>query len=104
MRIGIATDHGGFGLKDELVSQLRAAGQDVVDFGAYSPTPGDDYPDFVIPLAQSVAAGKVDRDVAICGGGVGPTVCANKVPFQLGCSPELDSKRGFAFLAAVMAR
>jgi len=34
MRIGIATDHGGFGLKEELVAQLRAAGHEVIDFGA----------------------------------------------------------------------
>jgi ribose 5-phosphate isomerase B len=79
MRIGIATDHGGFGLKQELISQLRAAGYDVVDFGAHSLTPDDDYPDFVVPLAQAVVAGKVDRGLAICGSGVGASVCANKV-------------------------
>jgi ribose 5-phosphate isomerase B len=79
MRLGIATDHGGFGLKQEFLAQLRAAGHDVVDFGAYSLNPGDDYPDFVIPLAEAVAAGKVERGVAICGSGVGASVCANKV-------------------------
>ena len=46
MRIGIATDHGGFGLKQDLITQLRAAGYDVVDFGAHSLTTDDDYPDF----------------------------------------------------------
>ena len=51
MRLGIATDHGGFGLKEELVAHLRAAGHEVVDFGAHGLNPGDDYPDFVIPLA-----------------------------------------------------
>ena len=40
---------------------------------------GDDYPDYVIPLAQAVVAGKVERGVAICGSGVGAAVCANKV-------------------------
>ena len=80
MRVGIATDHGGFGLKEELVAQLRAAGHEVVDFGAHSLAPGDDYPDFVIPLAQAVAAGNVERGVAICGSGVGASVCANKIP------------------------
>jgi ribose 5-phosphate isomerase B len=80
MRIGIATDHGGFGLKEELVSKLRAAGHEVVDFGAYCLSPGDDYPDFVIPLAQAVAVGKVERGLAVCGSGVGASVCANKVP------------------------
>src|SRR4029077_7619249 len=41
---------------------------------------GDDYSDFVIPLARAVAAGTVDRGVAVCGSGVGASVCANKVP------------------------
>jgi ribose 5-phosphate isomerase B len=80
MRVGIATDHGGFGLKEELLAHLRAAGHEVVDFGAYNLSPSDDYPDFVIPLARAVAAGEVERGVAICGSGVGAAVCANKVP------------------------
>jgi ribose 5-phosphate isomerase B len=79
MRLGIATDHGGFGLKEELVGHLRAQGHEVVDFGAYALNPDDDYPDFIIPLCQAVVAGKVERGVAICGSGVGAAVCANKV-------------------------
>jgi ribose 5-phosphate isomerase B len=78
MRVGIATDHGRFGFKEELLAKLRAAGHDMVDFGAFSLIPSDDYPDFVIPLAQAVAAGQVERGVAICGSGVGASVCANK--------------------------
>jgi ribose 5-phosphate isomerase B len=80
MRVGIATDHGGFHLKEELVVHLRELGHEVVDVGAHSMNPGDDYPDFVIPLAQAVAAGKVTRGVAVCGSGVGASVCANKIP------------------------
>ena len=79
MRIGIATDHGGFNLKEELVKQLREAGHEVVDFGAHRLNQGDDYPDYVVPLAEAVAAQKVDRGVAICGSGVGASVCANKI-------------------------
>ena len=79
MRIGIATDHGGFGLKEELIARIRTAGHEVVDFGAHSLNPDDDYPDYVVPLGQAVVAGKVDRGVAICGSGVGASVCANKV-------------------------
>jgi ribose 5-phosphate isomerase B len=79
MRVGIATDHGGFGLKEDLAVRLRAAGHEVVDFGAHALASGDDYPDFVIPLAQAVAAGTVERGVAVCGSGVGAVVCANKV-------------------------
>jgi len=80
MRIGIATDHGGFVLKEQLLAHLREGGHEVVDFGADSFNPGDDYPDFITPLAQAVSAGKVDRGVAVCGSGVGAAVCANKVP------------------------
>src|SRR5499426_4317673 len=80
MHVGIATDHGGFALKEELAGRLRAAGHEIVDFGAHSLKPDDDYPDFVIPLAQAVAAGTVDRGVAVCGSGVGAAVCANKLP------------------------
>jgi ribose 5-phosphate isomerase B len=79
MRVGIATDHGGFGLKEEFVAQLRGAGHEVVDFGAHSLNPSDDYPDFVVPLARAVVAGHVERGVAICGSGVGASVCANKI-------------------------
>jgi ribose 5-phosphate isomerase B len=80
MRVGIATDHGGFSLKAELVAQLRAAGHDVVDFGADKLSPDDDYPDFVVPLAEAVAADTVERGVAVCGSGVGASICANKIP------------------------
>ena len=79
MRIGIATDHGGFGLKEDLLCKLKEADYEVVDFGAHSLQPTDDYPDFVIPLARSVAAGEVDRGIAICGSGVGVSVAANKI-------------------------
>ncbi len=80
MRVGIAADHAGFGLKEELVRQLRAAGHEIIDFGAHVLRPDDDYPDFVTPLARAVAAGQVDRGLAVCGSGVGAAVCANKVP------------------------
>ena len=80
MRVGIATDHGGFELKEALVAHLGEAGHEVVDVGAYSLNPQDDYPDFVTPLAQMVAAGNVERGVAVCGSGVGASVCANKIP------------------------
>jgi ribose 5-phosphate isomerase B len=78
MRLGIATDDGGFGVKEELVARIRAAGHEVVDFGAHSLNPDDDYPDYVVPLGQAVVAGKVDRGVAICGSGAGASVGANK--------------------------
>jgi ribose 5-phosphate isomerase B len=80
MRIGIAADHGGFALKTQLTAALKAACYEVVDFGAHQLVVGDDYPDFVVPLARAVATGAVARGVAICGSGVGACVVANKVP------------------------
>ncbi len=79
MRVGIAADHGGFALKLQLVVALREAGHEVVDFGAHHLNLGDDYPDFVIPLARAVAAREIERGVALCGSGVGASVAANKV-------------------------
>lgn len=78
-RIGLAADHEGFGLKEQLAGKLRSAGYQVVDFGARRLDPGDDYPDFVVPLARAVARGELDRGVAVCGSGVGACVAANKV-------------------------
>ena len=80
MRVGIASDHGGFDLKHELIGQLHRAGHEIIDFGADSLREDDDYPDFVIPLGCAVAASQVERGVAICGSGVGASVCANKIP------------------------
>jgi ribose 5-phosphate isomerase B len=88
MRLGIATDHGGFELKETLAQRLRKAGHEVVDFGAHQLTPEDDYPDFVIPLGRAVAGGEVERGIAVCGSGVGATVCANKIKGVRACLIE----------------
>ncbi len=79
MRIGIAADHGGFELKVQLTAALKAAGHEIADFGAHEMVPGDDYPDFVVPLARALARGEITRGLAICGSGVGACVAANKV-------------------------
>jgi ribose 5-phosphate isomerase B len=79
LRVGIAADHAGYELRQYLFIKLSDAGYEVVDFGDRRPKMDDDYPDFVIPMAQAVAAGKVERGVAICGSGVGASVAANKV-------------------------
>jgi ribose 5-phosphate isomerase B len=80
MRVGIASDHGGFALKAQVAESLRGSGHEVVDFGAHQLDPGDDYPDFIIPLARAVADGKVERGLALCGSGVGASIASNKVP------------------------
>ncbi len=96
MHIGIATDHGGFELKEKLAPRLREAGHDVTDFGAHKLDEDDDYPDFVVPLGKAVASGKVDRGVAICGSGVGASVCLNKIKGVRACLIEdhFSAKQG----------
>jgi ribose 5-phosphate isomerase B len=79
MSVGIAADHGGFELKVYLITALKAAGFEVMDFGAHALVEEDDYPDFVVPMARAVAKGEIARGLAICGSGVGASVAANKV-------------------------
>jgi ribose 5-phosphate isomerase B len=83
--IGIASDHGGYELKEYLAGMLREAGYEAIEFGDRQPKPDDDYPDFVVPLARAVARGDLDRGVAICGSGVGASVAANKVAGVRAC-------------------
>ena len=83
-------------MKEKLATKFRDAGHEVVDFGAHSLVPDDDYPDFVVPLGRAVVAGKVDRGVAICGSGVGASVCLNKVRGVRACLIEdhFSAKQG----------
>ena len=79
MKIGIAADHGGYKLKEVIHPWLIKLGHEVIDFGAYKLDNADDYPDYIIPLAQAVADKEVERGIALCGSGVGASVAANKV-------------------------
>ncbi len=78
MIIGVAVDHGGFNLKAFLIAALREWGHEVRDFGAYQFEADDDYPDFVIKVSSALAKGEVERGIAVCGSGIGASVCANK--------------------------
>jgi ribose 5-phosphate isomerase B len=79
MKIGIAADHGGFALKEDIKPWLTAQGYEVTDFGAHALNQEDDYPDFVVPLARAVASSAVACGIAICGSGVGASIAANKI-------------------------
>ena len=79
MRVGVAADHGGFELKGQMQEELKAAGYEIVDYGAQEYDAAVDYPDLVVPLARAVAKGEVARGIAICGSGVGASVAANKI-------------------------
>ena len=78
MRVHIATDHAAFELKNYLVEQLTRAGHDVVDHGAETYDPMDDYPLFVIPCAEAVSA-EAGIGIVLGGSGNGEQIAANKV-------------------------
>jgi ribose 5-phosphate isomerase B len=79
MRIGIASDHGGFRLKEEMKAYLAESGMEPVDFGV-SKEESVDYPDFGAALAEKVSRGELDRGVLLCGTGIGMSIVANKFP------------------------
>jgi ribose 5-phosphate isomerase B len=78
MKIAVACDHGGFALKETMVSYLKELGHEVKDVGCYD-TGSIDYPDFIFPAAEAVARGEFERGVVICTTGIGVSICANKV-------------------------
>ena len=80
MKIGLASDHGGFEMKQRLKELLSARpGTDVTDFGTYS-RESVDYPDFAVEVARRVSDGQLDQGVLVCTTGVGMSMAANKFP------------------------
>ncbi|WP_347489384.1 ribose 5-phosphate isomerase B [Desulfoscipio sp. XC116] len=78
MRVAIGSDHGGFGLKTEIINYFKEQGIEYKDFGTYN-TDAVDYPDFARAVAEAVAAGKFERGVLCCGTGIGVSIAANKI-------------------------
>jgi ribose 5-phosphate isomerase B len=79
MNIALGTDHGGFALKKAMAEAITKAGHRVIDCGASSMDPDDDYPVFAERVARAVSSGEASRGVVLCGSGVGASVAANKV-------------------------
>jgi ribose 5-phosphate isomerase B len=79
LKIAIASDHGGYELKNYLINWLQGKKIEIIDLGNHVYDKKDDYPDFVRVLAEAVAAGKAEKGIAICGSGVGASITANKV-------------------------
>ena len=79
MKIALASDHAGFAYKEAIKQHLRAAGHDVQDFGTSS-AESCDYPDFVRPAAEAIAAGDCERGIILGGSGNGEAITANRVP------------------------
>jgi len=79
MKVGLAADHGGFEMKQELAKLLVSEDHEVIDFGNKVHDANDDYPDFTIRLARAVSRGEVERGILLCGSGVGASIAANKI-------------------------
>ena len=92
-KIGIASDHAGYEMKEFLVGYLDAMGYEVLDFGTHSPD-SVDYADFAHPLAEAIENGELERGIALCGSGEGMTMTLNKhqgIRAGLAWEPEIAS-------------
>ncbi|ARK22209.1 ribose 5-phosphate isomerase B [Sporosarcina sp. P26b] len=78
MKVAISSDHGGNNLRKEITNLLTELDIEYIDYGPDADT-SVDYPDYAVPVANDVVAGKVDRGILICGTGIGMSISANKV-------------------------
>lgn len=79
MKIAIGSDHAGFQYKEAIKQYLQSAGHEVIDKGAYTLDPADDYPKFIRPAAEAVPAGEAERAIVLGGSGNGEAIVANRV-------------------------
>lgn len=78
MNIAVTCDHGGFPLKDQVLSVVREAGHVPLDLGTFS-AQSVDYPDYAEKAGQAIQKGSAERAIVICGSGVGACIAANKM-------------------------
>ena len=78
MKIGLASDHRGYKLKEALIKELTNRNYEVVDYGTNSEE-STDYPDYAFKLGENIVNKSVDYGVAICGSGIGISIACNKV-------------------------
>lgn len=78
MKIGIASDHRGYALKQKLIERLTKENYQMIDYGTNSEE-STDYPDYAFLLGENVVNKNVDFGVAICGSGIGISIACNKV-------------------------
>jgi len=79
MKIAIGCDHGGFPLKQRIVSVVLSTGNEIVDCGTNSSC-SVDYADFARNVGETIVARQADRGILVCGSGIGISVAANKIP------------------------
>ena len=79
MQIGLACDHGGFDLKEELKAFLTSIGVEPIDMGTFNQD-SVDYPDLGVLVAEKISRGELEKGILICGTGIGMSIVANKFP------------------------
>lgn len=79
MVVYLGSDHGGFELKEQLKGWLAENSYTVDDLGAYSLNPQDDYPDFIVPVAEKVSASPGNMGIILGRSGNGEAIAANKI-------------------------
>ena len=79
MRIALSADHAGVDLKDDLAAWLGEQGHDIIDLGTHGHA-SVDYPRFGAVLAETLADGRADRGITVCGSGIGVAIAANRNP------------------------
>lgn len=77
--IAIASDHGGFAMKEELIAHLKSKGIQLEDLGCYSED-SVDYPAYAEKVCRGVVSGAYERGILVCGTGIGMSIAANKIP------------------------
>ena len=79
-KVYVGADHAGFELKEVIVAHLEDLGYVVEDAGAHEYDPDDDYPEFVVPVAQAVATDREAIGIILGGSGQGEAIAANRFP------------------------
>ena len=91
--IGIASDHGGFDLKENIISFLSELGYELNNMGPEN-SKSVDYPDYGLKIAEAITKNKVSRGIVICGTGIGMSIVVNRFPGIRGslCSDVFTAK------------
>lgn len=79
MKVAVASDHGGYPMKQTILDAVRAAGHDPVDLGVDNSDVSVDYPDYAAKVGHAIQRGEAHRGIILCGSGVGACIAANKM-------------------------
>ena len=79
MKIALASDHGGFELKEDIKKYLLASEYEILDLGTSNGSESVDYPNYGKACGEAVVGGQAEKGIVFCGTGIGVSIAANKV-------------------------